>query len=385
MKKLLVLIWILSFSVFAGEFDQVGVVDTFRWAPPTYTTGFEYDVFYYIPQGFKKTDKRSMIFMHGGGSSTMSREGSARVAKMYINDLKTLADQMKFIIVAPSGSGLNWGGHTRVMIRELAKFMRTKLNLSAKRMVLAGHSMGGMGITRNAHWLIDQFAAFIPMAAGMDPKHATEGNLQTYFNTYYHHLQGLNDHFRVFIERCENQKAEIEKLEQKFRSKSGFVMEFYEGSHNYQKPLIVKTLKNVWKNHQRNLLRPVLRGHFYHRNTVNEYNNIKYNLTSTKSYLWLEANEFKPLGKDQIAKRDIFTASIIDNKIDVQFTEAHGVKTLRVYLSEQMLNFADPIEVWVDGELEFRGHIQKKVDMSVTRLLKADNDFNFESYIDIAL
>jgi hypothetical protein len=385
MKKLLLLVWLLSLSVFAGEFDRIGMVDQFRWAPPQYTTGFEYDVFYYIPQGMQKEDARSMVFMHGGGSSTMTREGSARVAKMYINDLKTIADQMKFIIVAPSGSGLNWGGHTRVMIRELATFMRTKLKVSAKKMVLAGHSMGGMGITRNAHWLIDQFAAFLPMAAGMDPKHATDGNLQTYFNTYYHHLQGLGDHFQVFVERCRNQLARIEELEQRFNAESGFVMEFYEGSHNYKKPLIVKTLKTIWKNHQRNLLRPVLRGHFYHRNTVNEYNNIKYNLTSTKSYLWLEAQEFKPLPKDKVAKRDIFTASVIDNKIDVQFTEEHGVKTLRVFLSNKMVNFSEPLEVWVDGELKYRDFIGKKLDMQFIKALKGDRDFNFESYVDISL
>lgn len=385
MKRLLLLLVIVSSSLFAGQFDRIGVVDKFQWAPPTYTTGFKYDVFYYIPHGMGKANNRSMIFMHGGGSSTMTREGSARVAKMYIDDLKRLADKMKFIIVAPSGSGLNWGGHTRVMIRELAVFMREQLTVTANKMVLAGHSMGGMGITRNAHWLIDQFAAFLPMAAGMDPKHATEANLQTYFNTYYHHLQGLNDHFRVFIERCQNQEAQIQMLEDKFGADSGFVMEYYNGSHNYQMPLIEKTLLKIWQNHQRNLIQPVLRGHFYHRDTINEYNNIRYNLTSTKTYMWLEVNKFKPLSDGQVAKRDIFTATVINNNIDINFTEAHGIDSLRVYLSDLMVDLTQPIKVFVDGDLKYQGIVDQNMNMNINRALLVDKDFNFDSYVDIAL
>jgi Poly(3-hydroxybutyrate) depolymerase len=121
---LLTLLVTVSSSSFAGVFTQKGSVDQFQWTPDYYTTGFKYDVFYYIPKKLKQTkDANSLIFLHGGGQSTMTRAGSARVAKSYIDDLKSIADQLGFIIVAPSGSGLNWGGHMRGMLPELAKLM----------------------------------------------------------------------------------------------------------------------------------------------------------------------------------------------------------------------------------------------------------------------
>lgn len=385
MQKILFIL-LLSLQLFAGVFDKVGVVDQFQWAPDQYTTGFKYDVYYYIPQNFDAVKNQSMIFMHGGGSSTMTREGSARVAKMYIDDLKALADQLNFIIVSPSGSGLNWGGHTRVMIRDLAKFMRSKLSLSANKMVLAGHSMGGMGITRNAHWLIDQFAAFLPMAAGMDPKHATEENLQTYFNTYYHHLQGLNDHFTEFITRCQNQEREIQALEAKYGQQSGFVLEFYNGSHNYQKPLIVKTLNEIWKNRNRTLNDKILRGSFYFRDDVHEYNGIKYNLNSTNEYKWLEALEYRALNTDEVAIKVNFTAMLDNNIIDIQLPKKEDLKKLRVYLSDSMIDFYREVEVLVNGELVFKGIVEaNNLSMDLVKITKSDNEFNFQTYLDIAL
>lgn len=384
MKSVLFLLF-LSLNLLAGVFDRIGVVDQFQWAPDQYTTGFRYDVFYYIPPNFDAVKNQSMIFMHGGGSSTMTREGSARVAKMYLDDIKSLADQMNFIIVAPSGSGLNWGGHTRVMIRELAKFMRLNLKVSANKMVLAGHSMGGMGITRNAHWLIDQFAAFLPMAAGMDPKHATEDNLQTYFNTYYHHLQGLNDHFTEFITRCQNQQREIESLEAKYGQTSGFVMEFYNGSHNYQKPLIIKTLSEIWKNRSRTLNDKILRGSFYFRDDIQEYNGIKYNLTSTNEYKWLEALEYRELANEEVALKVNFNAMIDNNIIDIKIPKKEDLKKVRVYISDSMIDFNREVEILVNGQIVFKRIIEIEPMMDILKISKSDNEFNFQSYVDLSI
>ena len=126
--KLLILGLFISFSAFAGMFTQKGSIDEFMWAPDKYTTGFEYNIVYYIPKSLKTTkNAKTLVFLHGGGSSTMTRAGSLGVTKRYVENLKSIADELGFVLVAPSGSGLNWGAHTRTMVRDLAGLIRDKL------------------------------------------------------------------------------------------------------------------------------------------------------------------------------------------------------------------------------------------------------------------
>lgn len=379
-------LFILSSSAFAGLFTQKGKVDKFQWAPEYYTTGFKYDVFYYIPKKLKKTkNANSIIFLHGGGQSTMTRAGSARVAKMYIEDLKSISEKLGFVIVAPSGSGLNWGGHMRGMLRDLAKLMRVKLQVNSLKMGLAGHSMGGMGITRSAHWLTDTFAFFMPMAAGMDPKHAKESNLATYFNTTYLHLQGLNDHFRVFIERCENQTKEVEKLEMLYGKKSGFKVEYYNGSHNYNKGLVTKRLSEMFASKTRNLYQKELYGKVYWTDRILEYNNIKYDFKSNPDYFWLNVKEFEPI-TDKVAYATNFKAKIENNEIRINFVDKPRIKELRLFLNQKMIDFAKPVRVYVNDILKFDSKaVRKLTQMTRIKIEKADPNFNFSSYVDLKI
>lgn len=387
-KFFLVLLLVIAFSAssFAGVFTKKGVVDQFQWTPDYYTTGFKYDVLYYIPKKLKKTDHaNSLIFLHGGGQSTMTRSGSFRVAKMYIDDLKSIAEQMGFVLVAPSGSGLNWGGHMRGMLPSLAKLMRTKLKVNSKKMGLAGHSMGGMGITRSAHWLTDQFAFFMPMAAGMDPKHATERNLATYFNTTYYHLQGLNDHFRVFVERCENQTKEVEKLEMLYGVKSGFKVEYYNGSHNYNKPLVIKRLTEMFANETRNLSQKNLYGILYWTDRILEYNKIKYDFKSNPNYHWVTVKKFEKI-TDKVAYATNFKATTNNNEIRINFVDEPRIEELRIFTDKKLVNYKKPVSIFINNELKFEGMIKEKLkEMTKMRTDKADPDFSYSSFVDVKL
>lgn len=382
---ILLSIFILSANSFAGMFTKRGVVDQFQWNPDYYTTGFKYDVLYYIPQKLKQTaNAKSLIFLHGGGQSTMTRAGSLSVAKMYINDLKSLADELGFVLVAPSGSGLNWGGHMRGMLRELAKLMRVKLNVDSQKIGLAGHSMGGMGITRTAHWLVDTFAFFMPMAAGMDPKYAVEKYLGTYFNTTYYHLQGLNDHFRVFIERCENQTKEVEKLETLYGKKSGFTVEYYNGSHNYDKKLVKKRLNQMFTTKTRDLYQKDLHGVVYWTDRIVEYNNIKFDYKSNPSYFWLNVKKFAPIA--DLAYATSFKTKIENNEIRINFVDEPKIEELRIFLNSKLVNFAEPVRIYVNDQLKFDAYVPRKLkQMLKIRAQKADPNFKFTSYIDLKL
>lgn len=384
----LALFIVLSTQAFAASllFKKVGAVDQFQWAPAQYTTGFKYDIFYYIPAKLNLgVRNKVIIFMHGGGQSTMTREGSAGVVQGYLKQLTSVADTQQAIIVMPSGSGLNWGGHTRALIREIAKLVRYELQTDPDRMLLAGHSMGGMGITRNSWFLADQFNVIMPFAAGLDPVYLNEDNMLARFNGPYHHVQGLKDHFDVFVTRTQEEAKFMKNLEAKLGRSSYFKATFTEDAHNYNL-VVMNTLMSQYFLKPRNLYQPKLYGSFYYAypGQIITDNNIQYNLLSTTEYFWLEVLQFRA---NPTALRSFFETSIVGNQINIKMKTAnHNIDTLRVYISRKMINIAQPVTINVNGVKKFVGVIPYNAKrVTETLLKKKDLRFLFDNYVDVKL
>jgi len=361
-------------------FNKYGALTKIKYQPATSPLNFQYDLVYYIPQKLKgKKDLKTLVFLHGGGASTSNRSGSLNVINMYAADLKSMADSLGFVLVMPSGSGLNWGAHMFSYLRDLNQSLRNDLYLDPNGIGLTGHSMGGMGITRAGHWLTDDYAFFMPVAAGMDEKHQVEKNLLPYFNMKYYHLQGLQDHFSVFISRCKKQEREITALEKKLGKKSGFVMDFYNGSHNYPKAKYQNILGNLFAENSRDLYQTELAGMFYFRKEVYTdawSNGNDFYQGPRDRYFWLKATEFSAERTVVEVKAKIEANTI---KIDVGL----GVKTLRVYLSSKNLDLNKEVEVIANGAVKFKGIAPTGQDM--TAELKRDAGFIFEGFVDITL
>ncbi len=214
---------------------------------------------------------------------------------MYSEDMIKIADELGIVLVMPSGSGINWGSHLLNYLRDLNATIRAELPVDPDKIGLSGHSMGAMGITRSSQWLTDEYAFFMPVAGGMDPKYADRKYLATNFNTNYHHLQGLNDHFQVFVERCRNQEAKMAELEKKYHRDSGLVMEYYNGSHNYPMPLLQTRLEEAFANTKRDLYQKELYGVFYYQDEVvtDQWSNGNpYYKGPRDSYFWVKVEKF---------------------------------------------------------------------------------------------
>lgn len=367
-----------------GHFKTVGKLDSFSWAPPTYTTGFEYDIFYYIPQSIvfqPKSITKSILFMHGGGQSTMTREGAAWAVGLYTKDFIKIAEEQNLIVVFPSSSGLNWGGHTRVFLRELAKLMREELSIDPDGIGLIGHSMGGMGITRNAFFLGDQFAFAMPIAAGMDPVVMSDENLLPLFNFSYHHVQGLHDHFEVFVERAKLHAEKMKALETKLGKPSLFKLSLMDWTHNYDTDELSSIIAEQFQKSRRNLFQRDLYGSFIYANQIITDNNIQFNYTSNPDYFWLQAKEFTPTEK---TSRSNFEAHITGNQVWVDFNGKHNVKILRVSLSKSMVTFLKPISIMVNGIRKFHGMVRTRVWKQYEMFTeRSDSGFSFDTYVDI--
>jgi hypothetical protein len=362
------------------HFDTVGSVDSFQWAPERYENAFKYDIFYYIPKSLKKSEKvGSLIFTHGGGSSTMDRAGSINAVKMYMPDLKRMADELGIIVVLPSANGLNWGGHTRGLMKELARLMRKELNVDVDRMGVSGHSMGGMGITRNYLWTADEFAFFLPMAAGMDVNHQTEQHLNKVFNVPYVHLQGRNDHFEVFITRCEEQLKRTKDLEVQYATPSKLEITFYNGSHNYDYALFKSNLSRLITKAPRNLYQKTLYGSLHTVKSKNVENNITYDYESEARYFWVEATNTDLTKPERID----FKAQVVGNNIEIDLPVSPvQTKGLKIYLHSSMVDLNQKVEVLINGKLvstrEPAAGILRNMDAN-------DPGFNFEATVDVTL
>lgn len=357
-------------------FKRSGSLSSFKWAPTTYKSTFLYDVTYYIPEKIKDSSNvKSLIFMHGGGSSTMTREGSLEVSLRYKNYVKQIADELGMIVVLPSASGLNWGGHTYYMLKELAALMRRELKLDANNIGLTGHSMGGMGITRSAVFLGDEFAYFVPVASGTDERQIVEEHVNKSFNTPYVQLQGLKDHFEVFVTRNKAQEKLVHELEAKYGEKSKYEMIFYDGDHQMNTRLWIDTIKRLQQS-PRDLFQKKLYGVL--RTNANFYveNNIRFFQGSASRYFWVSVSEADYSKVESVN----FRASIENNRIEINFAKRpEQFKKIKVSLSKKMINFAEEVTISVDG----RETIYKPRSKGIVSI--SDQEFEFDDFVEIDL
>jgi hypothetical protein len=360
------------------HFDTLGAIDSFSWAPARYENDFRYDIFYYIPASLQnKSQVGALIFNHGGGSSTMTREGSIRAVGLYINDLKRMADELGIVVVLPSANGLNWGGHTRGLLRDLGRMMRKELDIDVNRLGVSGHSMGGMGITRNYLWGADEFAFYLPMAAGMDVNHQTEQHLNKVFNIPYVHLQGLGDHFDIFITRCEEQKKRTRDLEIKYNELSKLDIIFYQGSHNYDYELFKKNLNKLLTTFPRDLYQKELFGSLHTVKGKYTENNITFDYDSEPRYFWIEAIETDVT----VPERIDFHAKIDGQSINLTMeTLPKQSKGLKIYLHSSMIDLNQDIDVFLNGSVVAT---RKAKTGKLQNMDPLDLGFNFEDTIDI--
>jgi len=384
LKIFLILFLSLTVQAFAGVINQnashfktTGSIQSFQWAPERYNSDFRYDVVYYIPETLKDAQNvKTLIFMHGGGSSTMNREGSLRTVMIYMSDMVRLANETQSIVVMPSANGLNWGGHTVGMIRDLNQLMRKELDVDHNNMGLGGHSMGGMGIGRSYMWLADEFSYFLPTAAGIDPRGTGEENINKMFNTPYVHLQGLKDHFTTFIEWCQALTKGVTVLEEKYGTKSKLEVIYYDGPHNYDFNLLKNTLVRLQAN-PRNIYQNKLYGSLFYNDNFYTENNIRFHQGSNSRYFWVEMIETSGSTPERLDFRIEVKNNII--LLDT-LTMPKVIKKIRLHLSKKMFSKEKQIELILNQVPTAKTMLQDYPYVD-----RIDRAFEFEDYLDVEL
>lgn len=376
---------LMALSSFAqtGRFAKVGTVEGLNYNPVSYKT--KHYLYYYIPKSFKSDGTApTMVLLHGGGSSTDTFESANEVALQYLEDFVPLSEKYGMPVVAPTSS-IGWNYPTSLFMRDLVKDLNAEMKIDSNRIFLFGHSMGGMGITREAGYMTDLFSGFMPTAAGMAVNYQTDRTLRTYFNTRFTHINGTNDHFADFATRANEVKQKMVNFERLLGLKSGYTLTFHPGEHNYDLSYIENKLTTEILPNKRNLYQtrifPVFGRLFVQGRTEATSPDVNYKYDS---YFWLQAKKLVDAGK---TFRMGAEAKCVDNKYEITLTEeAENVLTLRILVSSKMVDLSKPIVITVNGKV-LHNQLVKKDEAKSREIVLSKNDpqFLFDTYVDVNL
>lgn len=365
-------------------FNKFGTLEKFEWAPPKYQIGFVYDVYYYIPKSIVETQNSpALIFMHGGGNSTLTREGSNKTVLGYSKTVIAAAEKYKFIAILPSANGLNWGGHTETLLNGLADLARNQLYFDTNRLGVSGHSMGGMGLTRTFNRLANHFSFVNALSAGMNDTTQVEERLIKMYNIKYSHQLGTQDHFTAFIDWTKQLEKNVKKMEDKYGDKSFFEIEWFQDKHVYTSEQTAK-LEELFK-WKREIYQKKLYGQIFFDDVRLTENNIQFHLEGDHRYLWIE--------NISAAKRDNFNFQLLaeNNKIEISFSKDQNGNTLfpqskkfKLYLSSKIFDLEKDILVYVEGDLVARYSSPSSLDRRSGFIVNEDPNTKYNDVFEFS-
>jgi predicted esterase len=362
------------------KFTIKGSVSSFKYQATSYTG--EHEIIYYIPENLDlKKPQKLMILLHGGGASTATYASAADIAKGYVESNKTLADELGFIIIAPS-SQYGWGYIVRVLVNETLLLAKTELNINSNHVFLYGHSMGGMGITRDGHYLADKMSFIMPSSAGMPESYQTREHLLTYFNTPFIHVNGKKDHYADFVIRANQVKTKVSLLENELKTPSKYQLHFHPGGHNPDKILKKKLIESALKN-PRNLYQKQIYPIFQDLMTLdNQWKVPPVTHKLIDNGFWIdvlnrETQNDRPTTYYSQAKINGQTISI-----DID----QGISKIRIYLSKKLVDFSKEVSIQINGKIHknYQPNINTLKTIETARI-KSDPLFIFEDYLDLEI
>ena len=340
------------------EYSVQGSVGMFKYTSPNDKT--PRTIVYYLPKSIANphdlnSKQKTLVFLHGGGASTMSDQGATDVAKMYIQDFINYSEEKKVLLIFPTSS-FGWNNPTSHFLRNFLKFSKAKIAINEDQLVLSGHSMGGMGITREYPKITDLFSGVLALSAGTQAHMLDEELIVPYLNgTPYTHINGDDDHFQEFKPRMLAFQAKLEAVEKKYNLKSKFKLIFRPGGHNYDLPQTLGELENLFQ-------QPLNRFpkffqaryevfHFTASGHDPEVNAI------VDSAFWVKLNGFDTKPSTEVESKGVYLMVKVEGQkvILTPKDDELNATSVSLTLSKELLDLKKTVEVSYDGKEIFKG------------------------------
>ena len=359
-----------------------GQVSVFRITTPS--ESYTRNVVYYLPKSIANPwdvthPQKTLFFLHGGGASTATDPKALQVAKMYINDFLQFAEREKVILVFPT-TPFGWGAPTGFFLRYLISQLDGKLAIDQTHMVLAGHSMGAMGITREYPWLTDSFSGFLALSGGTAEAMREEELMRPYLNgTPYVHINGERDHFTTWKKLMRDFEMRLRELEEKFGRASGFKLIFHPGDHQYDPRLTGTELKKLLQ-----FNRNYFPKYFYSNLSVGHFSaKPPYPRTDgvRDEIFWLKAKDYDDPGTEKWIHTFIETEVKGQEIVIKTFRDSLHAKTLEFKLTAELLNLSEEVTISYNGAMVFKGKAPA-ADSKGISLLSVKVPLNSPAYSD---
>ena len=357
---------------------EYGVIKAINFTPAEYP--LQHVALYYLPKSAAgKTFLKTLVVLHGGGEGTRLSTAAVATAISYMKSVVPYAEQNSMAIIAPT-SPIGWNGKSQLMRMEVMKKARRELPLDPDGFYMWGHSMGGMGISRDVWAENDRYAAFVMNSAGMQPQTRASQHMYAYLNAKLVHLQGRHDSFETFVPWSEEEISTMTALAKETGMPLQYELIYYDGTHQPDMPLLFSTLDRLLKT-PRN---PYPSDFF----SIIGCHSANADMTGYcyDGNFWLDAPGLTP-GNTSFELLARATATP-DNKINIAIHGYEGrIKTLRVYVSGQFIDLSKPVEVYVNGT-KAATRPAGAADYARGLMLaqkRGDTGFVYEDYIDIPL
>lgn len=289
--------------------------------------------------------------------------------------LKSSVHKDDFIFVAPTyGPGLWWNEEGERIVLSVIDKVKRDYNIDANRVYLTGFSSGGHGVWYFALRYPSLFAAINPIA-GECPLPSLLGNL-VHVPVYIIH--GARDSV-IPVEAARDVSSRLEKL-----SNNVMYQELPALRHQFPVDEIGKVLD------------------WFLLNKRTPYpKKVKFSTESTRysaSY-WTEITEFSGLvGQVSGVRRDALghleklagfseMATIEADKRDENneiYLTTHEVKSLRLYLADELVDREKPLNVFINGKLVYSGKTERDVRTMLDTVRKRnDREALFSACLDL--
>ena len=324
----------------------------------------------YVPKGYDPAKASPLILVAHGGSAGRDvafgeRAAIAGIVPFWIE----AAGKHGCILLAPI-TDRGWGAiGNSIALSALSKIQR-EYHVDPDRIYVTGHSMGGHMTWRSAMTMADRWGAVSPMSGGYDyvkdkqvyacfnvPGYATWGTTEPY---------GINGFNKTIAAWLESHRFE-------------WVMREKDGGHQIF-PDEVARVAEFFASHPRNLYREAVyaRGSgslTFHRAeekrpewpAASTWNAARPIPTSTCHWLRL-----LPLPADTAPEKSLQSVSALNKGGNAITITAENARRLRIYLHPEMVDFAKPVTITINGTEVFN----KPVHADLRTLLELAREFD---------
>lgn len=327
------------------------------------------ECFVYLPSDYSPDRQWPVVLaLHGVGGSGYGQIMAWLRSSMHKDD---------FIFIAPTyGSGLWWSEEGETIILSAINKAKQDYHLDTNKIYMSGFSSGGHGVWYLAIRYPSLFAAINPVA-GECPLSSLLINLM-HVPAYIIH--GVRDTV-IPVEAARDANSRLERLHYKV-----ICRELPELKHQFPMNETGRVLE--W---------------FLTNKRTRYPKKIKYSTESTRYSVayWAEITEFSGLIRQtsgvprnvpgHLMRPEGFpvTASVeaeIKEENNEIWLTTHEIKTLRLYLADELVDMEKPLKILVNGKSIYSGKIERNIRTILDSVKKMnDQEALFSAYIDLTI